>query len=109
MEWEDLRRCLAPLTDSLIHLGAALAEMDEYDIEGKRRPDFAANAPAGTSPAPSASSTACHQAGAAMIYWAEARREADRVSLHAAPLHVGPLVEKHLWMAKEAVVLTSAT
>ena len=37
------------------------------------------------------------------------RRESDRVSLHAAPLHVGPLVQKHLWHAKEAVVLTSAT
>ena len=29
-----------------------------------------------------------------MIYWVEVMR--DRLSLHAAPLHVGPLVEEHL-------------
>lgn len=42
-----------------------------------------------------------------MIYWLEAFK--DRVSLHAAPLHIGPLVEQHLFHAKETVVLTSAT
>jgi len=31
------------------------------------------------------------------------------LSLHMAPLHVGPLVEQHLFMAKDTVVLTSAT
>jgi ATP-dependent DNA helicase DinG len=42
-----------------------------------------------------------------MIYWIESYKE--RTSLHAAPLHVGPLVEKHIFNAKETVVLTSAT
>jgi DNA polymerase-3 subunit epsilon/ATP-dependent DNA helicase DinG len=42
-----------------------------------------------------------------MIYWAEVFKE--RISLHAAPLHVGPLVEKHIFKALETVVLTSAT
>jgi len=42
-----------------------------------------------------------------MIYWAEVFK--DRLSLHAAPLHVGPLVEKHIFGALETVVLTSAT
>lgn len=42
-----------------------------------------------------------------MVYWAEVWR--DRVSLHAAPLHVGPLVEEHLFGTLETVVLTSAT
>ena len=31
------------------------------------------------------------------------------ISLHVAPLHIGPLVEKHLLMPKETVILTSAT
>jgi len=44
---------------------------------------------------------------AAMIYWAEQFK--DNVSLHAAPLHVGPLVETHIFQSKETVVLTSAT
>ncbi|MFN2134699.1 MAG: helicase C-terminal domain-containing protein [Candidatus Promineifilaceae bacterium] len=42
-----------------------------------------------------------------MIYWVEVFRE--RVSLHAAPLHVGPLVEEHIFGKKESVILTSAT
>ncbi len=42
-----------------------------------------------------------------MIYWVEQYKET--LSLHAAPLHIGPLVEKHIFQAKETVVLTSAT
>ena len=36
-------------------------------------------------------------------------RYKDNISLHAAPLHVGPLVDKHIFQSKETVVLTSAT
>ncbi|MBE2220542.1 MAG: DEAD/DEAH box helicase family protein [Anaerolineae bacterium] len=42
-----------------------------------------------------------------MIYWAEVFK--DRISLHAAPLHVGPLVEEHIFDKLETVILTSAT
>lgn len=41
------------------------------------------------------------------IYWVELFKE--RISLHAAPLHVGPLVEQHIFNAKETVIITSAT
>jgi DNA polymerase-3 subunit epsilon/ATP-dependent DNA helicase DinG len=44
---------------------------------------------------------------AEMIYWVEQFK--DNISLHAAPLHVGPLVERHIFQNKETVVLTSAT
>jgi DNA polymerase-3 subunit epsilon/ATP-dependent DNA helicase DinG len=47
------------------------------------------------------------QPNAEMIYWAEQYK--DNISLHAAPLHVGPLVDKHIFQSKETVVLTSAT
>lgn len=42
-----------------------------------------------------------------MIYWAELSR--NWLSLHAAPLDVGPLVEEHIFREKETVILTSAT
>ncbi|MCP4426364.1 MAG: DEAD/DEAH box helicase [Chloroflexi bacterium] len=42
-----------------------------------------------------------------MIYWVEVWK--DRLSLHSAPLHIGPLVEEHIFEAKETVILTSAT
>lgn len=56
-----------------------------------------------------------------MIYWAElepdranggtgrGRIYTPRLTLHAAPLNVGPLMRRHLWEAKKSVVLTSAT
>ena len=43
------------------------------------------------------------------IYWAEIDRDGRRLSIHDAPLHVGPLVEEHLFNAKENVIMTSAT
>ncbi len=42
-----------------------------------------------------------------MITWVEVWK--DRVSLHAAPLHVGPLVEEHLFHHLDSVIMTSAT
>ncbi|RPI30071.1 MAG: hypothetical protein EHM70_14800, partial [Chloroflexota bacterium] len=42
------------------------------------------------------------------IFWAEIH-PSMRLSLHAAPLHVGPLMQKYLWNEKASVILTSAT
>jgi DNA polymerase-3 subunit epsilon/ATP-dependent DNA helicase DinG len=49
------------------------------------------------------------QADPQRIYWLELQGEPGRFSMHAAPLDVGPLVEKHLWHEKESVIVTSAT
>ena len=43
------------------------------------------------------------------IYWASLRGRGNIVSLSAAPLHVGPILEDRLFSQKECVVLTSAT
>ncbi len=44
------------------------------------------------------------------IYWAEIHPAYNnRLVLQAAPLHVGPLMETHLWHQKSSVILTSAT
>lgn len=43
------------------------------------------------------------------IYWAELPVRGERISLHAAPLHVGPLVQEHLFHKKDCIILTSAT
>lgn len=44
-----------------------------------------------------------------MVYWCEVSTKGTHVSINAAPLHVGPLIDEHLWQPKECVVLTSAT
>ncbi len=44
-----------------------------------------------------------------LIYWVEIYPNSRNVTLHAAPLHIGRLVEKYLWYDKQSVILTSAT
>ncbi len=43
------------------------------------------------------------------VYWISVGQDAENLSLQSAPLHVGAMVEDHLWHAKESIVLTSAT
>lgn len=44
-----------------------------------------------------------------MIYWVEAHPWGKRINIQAAPLHIGKLMERHIWYEKRAVILTSAT
>jgi ATP-dependent DNA helicase DinG len=43
------------------------------------------------------------------ITWVEMAARTEVVSVHAAPLHVGHLVQRYLFDAKDSVILTSAT
>jgi DNA polymerase-3 subunit epsilon/ATP-dependent DNA helicase DinG len=43
------------------------------------------------------------------VYWASLRERGNSLTLHAAPLHVGRVMEDSLFSKKECVVLTSAT
>ncbi len=43
------------------------------------------------------------------IYWFEIQPNAKQMSLNAAPLNIGPLMQKYLWNEKSSVILTSAT
>ena len=44
-----------------------------------------------------------------LVYWIEVQPSGNKLSLNAAPLSVGPLIEKYLWHEKRSVILTSAT
>ena len=43
------------------------------------------------------------------VYWVEINPERRQIVLQSAPLHIGDLMEKHIWHQKTSVVLTSAT
>lgn len=43
------------------------------------------------------------------IYWVEIQPNGKQMSLNAAPLHIGSLMQKYLWNEKSSVILTSAT
>jgi ATP-dependent DNA helicase DinG len=59
--------------------------------------------------AEAASSGMMHKPSNELIYWIEVNPRGERLSLNAAPLRAGPLVQKHLWNEKASVVMTSAT
>ncbi|MBL8058425.1 MAG: hypothetical protein JNK29_17100, partial [Anaerolineales bacterium] len=113
IQWDQLRPTLEALAGSLARLQAALVKWArDPDLEFDRAEDLAS----GVGLAGRYVTTVVENAAGLVskpdpnrIYWAEANGRDGRLSLHAAPLHVGTLVEKHLWLAKEAVVMTSAT
>ncbi|OQB26861.1 MAG: putative ATP-dependent helicase DinG [Chloroflexi bacterium ADurb.Bin180] len=43
------------------------------------------------------------------IYWMSIAARDGQITLHSAPLHVGPLLEKNIYQKLQTVVLTSAT
>jgi ATP-dependent DNA helicase DinG len=43
------------------------------------------------------------------VYWVEIQPNGNRISLHAAPIHVGSLIEQFLWHSKTSIIVTSAT
>jgi DNA polymerase-3 subunit epsilon/ATP-dependent DNA helicase DinG len=43
------------------------------------------------------------------IYWLDLSPRNGQISVNAAPLHIGPLMQKFLWHEKHSVILTSAT
>ncbi len=50
-----------------------------------------------------------HEPAPNLVYWIEVNVNNNRLALNAAPLRVGPLIQKFLWHDKASVVLTSAT
>lgn len=44
-----------------------------------------------------------------LIYWLSGEAVSEYLTLNIAPLHVGRLIEQHLWGQKKSVILTSAT
>lgn len=44
-----------------------------------------------------------------IVYWVEIQPGNSKLSLHAAPIHIGELMNRFLWQEKSSVILTSAT
>jgi ATP-dependent DNA helicase DinG len=108
--WDDAERTLRPLLEVLEQLARGLSEIlealaeEDEELYGsltnlyRRLGEFHANMNAMVfDPEPD------------RIYWAEAQSGGYRLSLHAAPLHIGPMMDQFIWREKVAVVLTSAT
>jgi DNA polymerase-3 subunit epsilon/ATP-dependent DNA helicase DinG len=109
MSWDNLNKSLRGIGKGFEQLAQGLSEVvDGYDLEGGEELLLTVQ-----SNGRSLNETRQNLNGIIsqpeneMIYWVEVWKE--RISLHAAPLHIGPLVEEHIFNGKETVILTSAT
>ncbi len=110
MVWEDAEANLRSLLDAIEQIGQVLAELVESGLEEiedtysslaslyRRLTELNDNL-----------NGMVFEPSDSVIYWAEIRGNNNRLSLQAAPLHIGPLMQEHLWHQKETMVLTSAT
>lgn len=109
--WLTLKEFFDVLSQAMQQLTDALARLEEFDL-----PDFSdlLNSTASAARYLREVNVQLHSFIAEpdpnMIYWINTPRDRFAgISIHAAPLHIGPLVENYLWNSKETIVVTSAT
>jgi DNA polymerase-3 subunit epsilon/ATP-dependent DNA helicase DinG len=108
--WENLSAQLYTILGDLERLCGGLAELEGYDVrdlEGMTQDCLGYLAR--LTEIRDQINACISEPSSSVIYWASVSARDERVALHAAPLHVGRLVEKHLFLPKETVILTSAT
>lgn len=109
--WNVLQQFMEVISEAMHHLTDALSRMEAYDI-----PSF--------NDLINSTSTAARYLldvktqltaftgtpDANTIYWVSIGQDPTyQLSIHTAPLHVGPMVERYIWQSKETVIMTSAT
>ena len=107
--WEPLGGLMKRIVDDLGRVATGISELSEhYDLEDAEDLILTiANTQRQLAELLNNLHTIIAAPSDEMIYWLESYRE--RVSIHAAPLHVGPLVERHIFDEMESVILASAT
>jgi DNA polymerase-3 subunit epsilon/ATP-dependent DNA helicase DinG len=108
--WDNLSAQLGVVLSGLEQLCGGLGELEGFDVEGLEEmvPDCAGYL-ARLGELREQLNACIAEPQASAIYWAHVSSRDERVTLNAAPLHVGPLVQRHLFQPKETVILTSAT
>ncbi len=107
--WEDAQHALEPLKSTLEQIGRGLRDLIEQgqeeaeDLLGNLGTVYRYLVEVGDQV-----NALVFEPAEETIYWVEItpRRQ---VVLQAAPLHIGHLMEQHIWHQKSSVILTSAT
>jgi DNA polymerase-3 subunit epsilon/ATP-dependent DNA helicase DinG len=115
--WDDLEMQWGQISETMKHLLKTLDELykmlsDLYANGHDTLEDVMGNLSTlmrRMTEAETAASGLMHKPSKELIYWIEVNPRGERLSLNAAPLRVGPLVQKHLWYQKASVILASAT
>ncbi|OGO25140.1 MAG: hypothetical protein A2W33_06575 [Chloroflexi bacterium RBG_16_52_11] len=110
LAWDEGQRLLEPLIELLSKLLQAITELNELlDQEDEELFSTFSNLYRRFSELNENLNALVFQPAEDRIYWVEAHMDGFRLSLHAAPLHIGPLMQRYLWHEKSSVILTSAT
>lgn len=107
--WEDLRTPLAAVLSRLESLADGVGGVGEADDAGDDLAVALRAAGRDLSGVFGSLERMVFDPDPQTVYWAEVRPAQGRVALHAAPLEVGHLIERHLWREKDSIVMTSAT
>lgn len=108
--WDNLSRFTSGIADAMTQLAVGLRELESFDMP--QYDDLVVGVSAAARHL-----TQLHErlhevvleADPNYVYWTEFQPDGARISIHAAPLDVGPLVQSHLWYSKDTIVMTSAT
>lgn len=108
--WDEAEHTLQPLLETLAKIAQGVAErVDEMEEEGLDLFGQLSSIYRRFSEVYEHLHALVFDPDLERVYWAEVQSDGRRLSLHAAPLHIGPLMQRHLWHEKSSVILTSAT
>lgn len=108
--WEDTQASLSPITDTLELIGRSLGNILDNGEEElsdllssltnlyQRLKEFDENI-----------TRMVFDPNPDLIYWVQTKPQNFQITLEAAPLHIGKLMEAYLWHQKSSITLTSAT
>lgn len=108
--WDDAEKKLQSLVEIIAHLLQACSDVfDSLPEDGEELFGSLSNLYRRLSEVYNHINGLVFEPNSETIYWVEIDSPSHNLSLYAAPLHIGPLMQNHLWYEKESVILTSAT
>ncbi len=109
--WQTLQEFIDVISQAMLHLTDALGRLETYDM-----PDYndifnsTVTAARFLQDMNKQLTAFILEPTDNSIYWISAGQDMSyNLSINAAPLHVGTMVERYLWDNKESVIMTSAT
>jgi DNA polymerase-3 subunit epsilon/ATP-dependent DNA helicase DinG len=108
--WNTLKEFFDVIGDAMHQLAVALTRLESYSLADY---DDLVNATAAASRFLDEMRTQLDafiaQPDPNTIYWLHVGQDSDHLSINCAPLHIGRMVEEHVWQSKQSVTMTSAT
>ncbi len=109
--WANLKEFIEVISEAMMYLTDALARLEQFDMPEYNDLVNSTGTAARFLQETNTQLTAfILEPDDNMIYWLSAGQDMSySLAVNAAPLHIGPMVERYVWNNKEAVIMTSAT